>query len=53
MSVRSLRVRVIIIRLNSGNVNISAPYQPGNPPGSNSYTNKIYNFPDLQFKKQP
>ena len=51
MSVRSMRVWVI--RLNSGNVNISAPYQPGHPRGSNSYTNKIYNFPDLQFIKQP
>ena len=51
--VRSLRVWVIIIRLNSGNVNISTPYHPGCPPGSNSYTNKIYNFPDLQFIKQP
>ena len=53
MSIRSMRVWVIIIRLNGGNVNISAPYLPSRPPGSNSYTNKIYNFPDLQFIKQP
>ena len=50
MSIRSMRVWVIIIRLNGGNVNVSTPYHP---PGSNSYTNKIYNFPDLQFIKQP